>query len=411
MSAETHDDRDPRVDEHLAVFRRGASDLIEEGELARRIAAALEEGRPLRIKFGMDPSSPDLHMGHAVQLFKLRDLQRLGHTIVLIVGDATARVGDPSGRNVLRPQLSAEEVEANMHTYREQAGLVLDLDAAEVRYNSEWFDPMRFGDVLQLCTRMTVARMLERDTFQKRTAAGEPIGIHEFLYPLMQGWDSVQVQSDVEVGGSDQLFNLHVGRQVQEQVGQAPQVLLTHPLIEGTDGRKMSKSYGNAIGLTDPPEEMFRKVLGISDAPMAVWYTYLTRIAEAEIEAILAGHPMEAKLRLAAEITAGFHGAEAAGSARARFDREVRQRELPEEIAEHPWPGGPGGAEELPLSVLLRELGLVATGGEARRIIAGGGVRLDGQVVDDPRARVAPPADSLLLQVGKRRFARVRGAS
>ena len=262
------DTQGPEVDRQLAVFRRGACDLIEEQQLRGMIAKSLTEARPLRIKFGMDPSSPDLHLGHAVQLRKLRDLQDLGHQIVLIVGDATAMVGDPSGRNKLRPVLSREEVDANQKTYVEQAARVLDMERTEVRQNSEWFDKMDFEALLRLTTRMTVAQMLERDTFQTRMEASEPIGINEFLYPLMQGWDSVQVEADLELGGTDQLFNLLVGRRLQEQMEQRPQIVLTQPLINGLDGRKMSKSYGNSIGLTASAKDMTFRIMQVDDEVM-----------------------------------------------------------------------------------------------------------------------------------------------
>jgi tyrosyl-tRNA synthetase len=397
---------DPRVDEHLAAFRRGCVDLIEEKQLRGMLEKSLAEGRPLRVKFGMDPSSPDLHVGHGVQLRKLRDLQDLGHQIVLIVGDSTAMVGDPSGRNKLRPVLTREQVEANLRTYEEQAGRVLDLARTEVRRNSEWFDRMDFYDVLQLTGRMTVARMLERDTFQKRVQDGEPIGIHEFLYPLMQGWDSVQVESDVELGGTDQLFNLLVGRNLQDQVGQRPQVCFTMPLINGLDGRKMSKSYGNAIGVTDAPADMFGKAMAIDDEVMESWFLLLTRLPEEEIAAVLAGHPREAKARLAAELVGFFHGEGDAAAAREAFDRQFRDRQLPSDIPEHGWPVE---ADELPLANLLKELGLAASTSEARRLVTQGGVRLDGEVRSDPQEAVARPAGELLVQVGKRRFARLRG--
>src|SRR4029079_15015007 len=254
----------------------GVVDLIEESELRDRIAESRRTKTPLRVKFGMDPSSPDLHVGHCVPLLKLKDLQDLGHRIVLIVGDATAMVGDPSGRNKLRPQLTRAEVETNLQTYIEQVARVLDLSKTEVRRNSEWFDAMRFEDVLRLTGKMTVARMLERDTFQKRVAENEPIGIHEFLYPLMQGWDSVMIRCDLELGGTDQLFNLLRGRDLQAGEGQAGQICFTTPLINGLDGRKMSKSYGNAIALNDSPRDMFGKVMSIQDAVMKDWFTLLT---------------------------------------------------------------------------------------------------------------------------------------
>jgi tyrosyl-tRNA synthetase len=386
----------------LPVWRRGSVDRIEERELAERLAT----GRPLRVKFGMDPSSPDLHLGHAVQLRKLRALQELGHTIVMIVGDATALVGDPSGRNKLRPQLTRAEVEANLITYTEQAGKVLDLERTEVRRNSEWFDRMGFEDILRLAGRMTVARMIERDTFQKRMQAAEPIGVHELLYPLMQGWDSVMIRCDVETGGTDQLFNLLVGRDLQRAEGQAGQICLTLPLINGLDGRKMSKSYGNAVGLLDAPNEMFGKVMSLEDGAMRLWFELLTDVDAAEVERLVADHPREAKARLAEEIAASFHGADAARAARAAFDRQFRDREVPEDVPEHGWSSA-WPSEGVPLAVLLRELGLAGSSSDARRAVEQGGVRLDGNVARDPMQLVLRPAAPLLLQVGKRRFARI----
>jgi len=395
---------DPEIAAQLAVFARGKVDLIDERQLAERLASARREGRPLRVKFGMDPSSPDLHLGHAVQLMKLRDVQELGHQVVLIVGVSTAMLGDPSGRNALRPQLTRDEVEANLQTYLDQVGCLLDLERTEVRRNSEWFDPLDFAGVMRLCGRMTVAQMLERDTFQKRIQEQAPIGIHEFLYPLMQGWDSVEVRADVELGGSDQLFNLHVGREFMAQEGLPPQVVLTQPLIVGADGRKMSKSYGNSIDLVEPANELFGKVMAIADEPMRTWFTYLTRVSFEEIDGLLADNPRDAKDRLAYEITALLHGAEAAEASRQHFDRTVRKKELPDDIPELDWPGD----EALPLPVLLRELGLVSSSGDGRRLVIQGAVRVGGEVVKDPQLRIEAPTEALLIQAGKRRFARLR---
>ncbi len=395
--------RFPAVAEQLAVFRRGAVDLNTERELC----ALLEEDRPLRIKFGMDPSSPDLHIGHSIPLLKLRDLQELGHRIVLVVGDATAMVGDPTGRNKLRPQLSRADVEANLVTYTEQAGKVLDLARTEVRRNSEWFDRFDFHDTLRLCSRMTVARMIERDTFAKRMAQDEPVYIHEFMYPLMQGWDSVELKSDVEFGGTDQLFNLLCGRDLQSAEGQRPQVCMTTPLINGLDGRKMSKSYGNAVCLTDSAREMTFAVMRLDDESMPTWFTSLTRLPEAEIAALLAGHPRDAKARLAHEITAFYHGAAEADEAAQAFDAQVRDKQLPDDVPEVAWPLK--GAS-LPLANLLKELGLSSSTSDARRIVQQGGVRLDGEVARDPMAPVEPPAERMLLQAGKKRFVWVRGS-
>jgi len=394
------------IEEQLDVFRRGAVDLIDERELGLRIERSITSGTPLRIKFGMDPSSADLHIGHSIPLMKLRDLQQqFGHTIVLIVGDATAMVGDPSGRNKLRPQLSREQVEQNLLTYTDQAAKILDMERTEVRRNSEWFDPMSFEDVLKLTARMTVAQMIERDTFQERMKAQEPIGIHEFLYPLMQGWDSVQVQADLEFGGTDQLFNLLVGRRLQEQSGQTPQICLTTPLINGLDGRKMSKSYGNAIGLTASARDMYFESMRIDDEVMASWFMLLTRIPQAEMDALLAGHPRAAKVRLASEVTAFYHGADAASEAGSAFDREVRDKQVPDDLPEKDWPGE---TDALPLANLLRDLGLTQSTSEARRVVGQGGVRLDGEVVRDPMQSIQRPAAPLLVQVGKRRFTRIK---
>ncbi|MEM9379979.1 MAG: tyrosine--tRNA ligase [Planctomycetota bacterium] len=399
------DTHDPEVERQLAVFQRGATDLIEEKQLRGMIAATLREGRPLRMKFGMDPSSPDLHLGHAVQLRKLRDVQELGHQVVLIVGDATAMVGDPSGRNKLRPVLTRDEVEANLVTYTDQAAQVLDMERTEVRRNSEWFDAMGFEELLKLTTRMTVAQMLERDTFQTRMEAEEPIGINEFLYPLMQGWDSVKVEADIELGGTDQLFNLLVGRRMQEQVGQRPQIVLTQPLINGLDGRKMSKSYDNSIGLTASAKDMTFRVMQVDDEVMATWFLHLTRMTQADIDSSLAAHPREAKARLAAEITTFYHGAEAAAEAAAQFDREVRDKVLPDDLPEVAWDAGWGAS--LPLPNLLKEMGLCQSTSEARRAVQQGGVRIDGEVTKDAKEVVTAPSSPRLVQVGKKRAARV----
>ncbi len=394
------------IDQSLAAFARAAlwTETPMELQLARKLERASPERGGLRLKFGMDPSSPDLHLGHAVVLLKLRDLQRLGHTVVLIVGDATAMVGDPSGRNKLRPQLTRAEVETNLATYIEQVGLLLDLARTEVRRNSEWFDALRFDDVLRLLARRTVAQTLAREDFQKRQAENAEIRLHELVYPVMQGWDSVQVRADVEFGGTDQLFNLLVGRDLQEQEGQEPQVVVMAPLINGLDGRKMSKSYGNAIGLTDSPQDVFGKTMRIVDEAMPTWLELLTRIPDAERVALLAGHPRECKARLAWELVSLLHGREAAEQARADFDRRFAARELPAEIPEHAWPF-PEPSATLPQ--LVKQLGFATSTSEARRKIEQGGVRLDGQVVKDPRHTLAA-GESHLLQVGKLHVARVR---
>ncbi|HPF15781.1 MAG: tyrosine--tRNA ligase [Planctomycetes bacterium] len=391
------------LDAHLAAFRRGHVDWVDEGQLRSLLRARLDQGQGLRVKFGMDPSSPDLHVGHSIPLLKLRDLQQLGHTVVLIVGDATAMVGDPTGRSQLRPILTRAQVDDNLKTYVEQAGLVLDMEHVEVRRNSEWFDRMGFEELLKLCTRMTVAQMIERDTFQTRMEAKEPIGINEFLYPLMQGWDSVMVQADVELGGTDQLFNLLVGRRLQEQENQRPQVVLTTPLINGLDGRKMSKSYGNAVSLTDDARSMTFALMRLDDEAMPVWFEQLTRLPVGEIQALLKGHPREAKARLALEVTQTYHGLEAALDAAQAFDREVRDKELPPDIEHHAWQADWGA--ELPLPNLLANLGLVASTSEARRMIQQGAVRVGGEIQRDPHFACVSPKIEQLIQVGKKRFA------
>ncbi|MFT5284305.1 MAG: tyrosyl-tRNA synthetase [Planctomycetota bacterium] len=399
--------KNPEVQRQAAVFTKNAVDVIESKELEKRISKSLETKVPMRIKFGMDPSSPDLHIGHAIPLLKLRSLQELGHKIVLIVGDATAMVGDPSGRNKLRPQLTREAVESNLITYTEQAGRVLDLEATEVRRNSEWFDAMSFEEVLRLAARMTVAQMVERDTFQTRIQASEPIGIHEFLYPLMQGWDSVQVEADLEIGGNDQLFNLLVGRRLQEQEQQIPQMCLTLPLINGLDGRKMSKSYGNSVGLTDEPNDMFGKVMSMEDSVMQAFFELLTPLASDEIGALLAGHPREAKARLAQEITTVFHDQAAGSGAREAFDRQFKEKQIPDDIPERVFEGE-WGPEGVPFFALIRSIGLAATGSDARRVIQQGGARIDGEVIKVPTQAIARPDAKMLVQVGKRKFAWVR---
>ncbi|MBL8858272.1 MAG: tyrosine--tRNA ligase [Planctomycetes bacterium] len=394
------------VARQVEIFRRGVVDLIEQSELEERLTESLVQKRPLRIKFGMDPTSPDLHVGHAVPLMKLRALQELGHQIVLIVGDATAMVGDPSGRNKLRPPLSRAEIEHNLQTYVDQVGRVLDVKKTEVRRNSEWFDKMEFQDVLKLASRMTVARMVERDTFQKRMSENEPIGIHEFLYPLMQGWDSVMIRCDLELGGTDQLFNLLRGRDLQREESQPGQICFTTRLLNGSDGRKMSKSYGNAIAFNESATEMYRKLTEVPDDVLHDWFVTLTTLDLTEVEEILRGDRRAASLRLAAEITTFFHGVDAVQAAREDYEKR-RAGGIPDDVPEADWPE-PGA--ELPLMVLLARVGLASSSSEGRRLVEGGGVKIDGVVVKDPKAALSQPARSLVLQVGKNRFARVRGS-
>jgi tyrosyl-tRNA synthetase len=390
----------------LAALDRLASEIVTRPQLESLLQGGDGGRRPLRVKFGIDPTFKDVHLGHAVPIRVLRRFQEHGHLPVLILGDATARLGDPTGRNDQRPPLSKEEVEANAATYLDQIGRILDLDPArcEVRRNSEWFGRMDFFDGLKLAAQATLARMLERDDFQKRVRENLPLHLHEMMYPLMQGWDSVQVRSDVELGGNDQLFNLHMGRLLQEREGQRPQVCLTTPLLLGTDGRKMSKTYGNHVPLNAPPGEIFGKVMSLSDEGMAEWFRLATDLPAERAAALLAGHPRAAKDALARAVTAQIHGEAAAAAAAEDFLRRFRDGGLPEEIAEKRLPAG----EHALCWVLAQALGVSSS--EARRLIGGGGVRVDGEVVSDPDAQLALAAGAAprLLQAGKRRFARVR---
>jgi len=372
------------------------------------LAAKLKQGQPLRVKLGVDPSSPDLHVGHSVQLRYLRRLQDMGHLPVLIVGDSTAMVGDPTGKNVTRPQLSREAVEENAQTYLNQAGLVLDMEHVEIVRNSQWFDAMGFMDAIKLGAHMTVARMLERDTFAERYKAGNPISMHEFLYPLMQARDSVEVRADIEIGGTDQTFNLLVGRDMMRAADMAPQVCITLPLLPGLDGvQKMSKSLGNAIGLTDEPRDMFGKAMSVPDELMPDYFRLATDLAEEDIVRLLAGSPRDAKAALATALVRLYHDQEAAGRAAEEFDRIFRDKGLPDDVPETTLPAElseeAGGVW---IVRALQHVGLVSSASEARRLIKSGGVRIDEQKVTDEQLRLATGAQ-VLLQVGKRRFHRV----
>jgi tyrosyl-tRNA synthetase len=373
----------------------GAVDVLPAGELAERIA----EGRPLRVKLGVDPTSPDLHLGHVVVLEKLRQFQAAGHTAVLIIGDYTARVGDPSGRSALRPELTDEEIGANAATYQEQAFKILDPELTEVRFNSEWLD-MPSAELFALARRFTVARLLERDDFTKRMAAEQPISLLELLYPVLQGYDSVAIEADLELGGTDQRFNLLFGRDVQGSFGQRPQLMMTLPILPGTDGvRKMSKTYDNYVGVTEPATEIFGKLMSVPDAALSQYWELLLG------EPVDAGrHPMEAKRELARRICDRFAGAGSGEEAERRFDQVHRDRAIPDDVPVHEL----DGAEVVHLPVLIRE-GFGISGSEARRLIDQGAVRIDGAQVDAGRLDV--PAAELagkVLQVGKRRFLRLR---
>ena len=391
------------VRQQLELIRRGAVEIHTEAELEAKLSRAVTENRPLRVKLGLDPTSPDIHLGHTVVLGKLRQFQDLGHQAVLIIGDYTAMVGDPSGQSKTRPQLTPEQIEANLQTYLEQVRAVLDVARLEIRPNGEWFAKMSFADVLKLAGRSTVARMLERDDFAKRHAAKAPIGVHELLYPLMQAHDSVMVRADVELGGTDQTFNLLGGRDLQRDAGQEPQVTLSMPLLVGLDGaNKMSKSLGNYVGLKDPPGEMFGKLMSLPDVLMRDYFTLLTALSEAEIQKLLAGHPREAKERLGVEIVTRYHSAQAARAAAAEFRKVFSEKQAPSEMPELRVSAGKVGVIDL-----IIQAGHAASKSEARRLVEGGGVSLGGEKVADWKAEVSP-ADGAVLQTGKRRFARVR---
>jgi tyrosyl-tRNA synthetase len=394
-----------RVREALAVSLRGCDELLPQAEWIRKLARSEARGEPLRIKLGLDPTAPDIHIGHTVVLNKMRQLQDLGHTVIFLIGDFTSMIGDPSGRNTTRPPLTREQIEANAQTYYRQASLVLDPARTEIRYNSEWSDPLGARGMIQLAAKYTVARMLERDDFTKRFKAGTPISVHELLYPLMQGYDSVALKSDLELGGTDQKFNLLVGRALQTEYGQEPQCILTMPLLEGLDGmEKMSKSKGNYVGITEPANTMFAKLLSINDELMWRYFTLLSFLPEAEIaklraEVAAGRNPKEAKVRLAREITARFHDEAAADAAEEDFRRRA-QGGVPDEIPEVVLRGAP-----VSVGTLLKACGLVPSTSEGLRMVEQGGVRIDGAVVSDKGLKVA--AGTCVVQVGKRRFARV----
>jgi tyrosyl-tRNA synthetase len=387
-------------DTQLTLIKRGTAELIDEKELRVKLA----KGVPLRVKAGFDPTAPDLHLGHTVLLQKLKQFQDLGHQVIFLIGDYTARVGDPSGRSEMRPMLSPEEITANVKTYESQVFKILDRKKTEVRFNSEWLAKMTPADFLALAAQVTVARMLERDDFHKRFKEGKEISILEFLYPLLQGYDSVVLKADVELGGNDQKFNLLMGRVLQRRSGVAEQVILTLPLLAGTDGvRKMSKSYGNAVVIFDPPGEMYGKLLSISDEVMWRYYELLSDCAEHVIaDRRKTWHPKAAKQALAREIVTRFHSAEAAEAAEAEFERVFSRHEAPETAEETVVAIGDG----LSLVALVKDLGFAASNGEARRLIEQGGVSLDGERVTDPHFRLDAPR-AFLLRAGKKRFKRV----
>ncbi len=396
----------------MDLIRRGASEIIPEEELEKKLARSLHEKKPLRIKLGCDPSRPDLHLGHAVVLRKLAQFQTLGHQAILIIGDFTGMIGDPSGRNSTRPALSLAETRENGQSYFEQASKILDPVATKIVYNSEWLSTMSFEDVIKLASKYTVARMLERDDFTKRYRNGEPISLHEILYPLAQAMDSVAIASDVELGGTDQKFNLLVGRDIQREFGVEPQVILTMPLLVGTDGvDKMSKSYGNYIGISDTPKDMYGRALSIPDTLLENYFTLCTDIPNTELTKISASitdgsaNPRDLKRYLARTIVSLYHNAEAAVAAEAEFDRIFIKKEIPDDIPEL-------GIEEseLPISDLIMRAGFAPSKSEARRLIQQGGVSLAGEKISDPNATV-PMTDGAVLKVGKRKFLKINKLS
>lgn len=403
------------VREEYEELLLGSVDTLPAGELLRQLTHARRSGRPLRVKLGVDPTAPDIHLGHTVVLRKLAQFQRFGHQAVLIIGDYTAKVGDPSGRSKLRPRLSDAEITANAETYVEQAAKVLDMGKVELRRNGEWLGPLRMDEVLRLTATTTVARMLERDDFSRRYAANEPISMLEFMYPLLQGYDSVAVQADIELGGTDQKFNLLMGRTVMEAYGLTPQSILTVPLLVGTDGeQKMSKSYGNYIGVNDSPDDMFGKVMSIPDDLMITYWELLTGATKREVdmlrESLAEGilHPAQAKRDLAEKLVTLYHGVDAAVAARAQFDRVFKDKDRPDTIPEMVVPDAAVKDGKVWLPRLLTAVGLASSNGEARRLVEQGGVKLDDHVLVDASAEFEPQElKGVVIQVGKRRFLRI----
>jgi tyrosyl-tRNA synthetase len=390
----------------MEQVKRGCEELLVEEEFVARLLLSEQTGQPLRVKLGLDPTAPDLHLGHTVVLNKLRQLQDLGHTVVFLIGDFTALIGDPTGRNATRPPLTPEEISINAQTYFDQASLILDPARTEIRRNSEWCDALGARGMIQLAARYTVARMIERDDFTRRFRAGTPISIHEFLYPLVQGYDSVALRADLELGGTDQKFNLLVGRELQREVGQSPQCILTMPLLVGLDGvEKMSKSKGNYVGISEPPQEIFGKLMSISDELMWRYFELLSLRPMSQVRAlqaeVLSGrNPRDVKVDLAMEIVGRFHGRPAADAALEDFEARFRQGAIPEEMPECALSGAPLG-----IVAMLKQAGLAPSSAEAIRNIEQGGVRVDGARVSDRQLQLAPGC--YVLQIGKRRFARV----
>uniref|UniRef100_UPI00048F41F2 tyrosine--tRNA ligase n=1 Tax=Thermacetogenium phaeum TaxID=85874 RepID=UPI00048F41F2 len=402
------------LQKQLEVIRRGVVEIVPEDELIRKLKRSLDEDRPLRVKLGMDPTAPDIHLGHTVVLHKLRQFQELGHEVVLILGDFTGRIGDPTGRSETRVQLTEEQIKENVATYKEQAGKILDMDRTRVVFNSTWLAKLTFADVVTLAAKYTVARMLERDDFARRYQEGIPIGIHEFLYPLMQGYDSVALNADVELGGTDQKFNLLVGRDLQREFGQEPQVAIMVPILEGLDGvQKMSKSLGNYIGISEPPKEIYGKAMSLPDELIVRYFELVTPVSIEDVREIKSGleegtlHPRDAKMRLARELVRMFHGEEAAQDAEKEFVAVFQKGEIPSDmpvvVLESEELGDDGG---IWLPKLLALAGLVESTSAGKRFIGQGAVKIDGERIVDPEARLIVK-DGMVIQVGKRKFARI----
>ncbi|MFP5211209.1 MAG: tyrosine--tRNA ligase [Acidobacteriota bacterium] len=401
------------VDEQLDLLQKGAAEIIRVADLRERLEESRKTGRPLRVKAGFDPTAPDLHLGHTVLMRKLRHFQQLGHTVIFLVGDFTSLIGDPTGRNVTRKPLTREQIDANAQTYKEQVFRILDEKETEVRYNSEWLGKLGYEDIVRLTAKFTVSQMLERDEFHKRFQAEQPISLHELLYPVMQGYDSVMLECDVELGGTDQRFNLGCGRELQRHYGQKPQIILMTPILEGLDGvQKMSKSLNNAIGIHEPPAEMYGKLMSISDELMWKYWVLLTDLKQSEIDALRAEaaagkqHPMEIKKRLARTITAGFHGEAAAAGTDENWARMFQQKEAAENLEEvaiaYADIAGPDGSKQIRLPKLLVKMGLATSGAEANRKIAEKAVKLDGESAENLLVPVAALPARIVVRLGKR---------
>ena len=401
------------VERQLRILKRGAAEIVPEAELAEKIAESVATGRPLKVKLGLDPSAPDIHIGHTVVLHKLRQFQELGHQVQLIIGDFTGRIGDPTGKSETRKQLSEEDVKRNAQTYQKQIFKILDPERTKVYYNSEWLGALNFADVLNLAAKTTVARMLERDDFTKRFQAGQPISLHEFFYPLMQGYDSVALESDVELGGTDQKFNLLMGRTLQKEYGKPAQVAMMLPLLEGLDGvQKMSKSLGNYIGIDEEPNQIYGKAMSVPDELMLKYFELATDLSNEELEALERGlkdgsvHPRDAKMKLARTFVRMYHGEEAAEAAERHFVTVFQQRALPEDIETKVLPSSELTDGKIHIARLLTALGLQSSGSEARRSVQQGAVRLNEVKLTDPNGEVEPKSGDI-IQVGKRKFARI----